>query len=54
MMRVLAVPPFEALDPLLPRRAGSDPETREAVRRILGQKLLFEPGKQRRHSHSAR
>jgi histidinol dehydrogenase len=35
MIRVLAVPPFEALDPLLPRRAGSDPETREAVRRIL-------------------
>lgn len=35
MMRVLAVPPFETLDPLLPRRAGSDPETREAVRRIL-------------------
>ena len=35
MIRVLAVPPFEALDPLLPRRAGSDPETREAVRHIL-------------------
>lgn len=35
MIRVLAVPPFEALDPLLPRRAGSDPETRDAVRRIL-------------------
>ena len=35
MIRRLAVPPFEALDPLLPRRAGSDPETREAVRRIL-------------------
>jgi histidinol dehydrogenase len=35
MIRVLAVPPFEALDPLLPRRAGSDPETRESVRRIL-------------------
>jgi histidinol dehydrogenase len=35
MIRLLAVPPFEALDPLLPRRAGSDPETREAVRRIL-------------------
>ena len=35
MIRALAVPPFEALDPLLPRRAGSDPETREAVRRIL-------------------
>jgi histidinol dehydrogenase len=34
-MRVLAVPPFEALDPLLPRRAGSDPATREAVRGIL-------------------
>jgi histidinol dehydrogenase len=32
---VLAVPPFEALDPLLPRRASSDPETRESVRRIL-------------------
>jgi histidinol dehydrogenase len=35
MMRLLAVPPFEALDPLLPRRAGSDPATREVVRRIL-------------------
>jgi histidinol dehydrogenase len=35
MIRVLVVPPFEALDPFLPRRAGSDPETREAVRRIL-------------------
>jgi histidinol dehydrogenase len=35
MIRRLAVPPLEALDPLLPRRAGSDPETRDAVRRIL-------------------
>jgi histidinol dehydrogenase len=35
MIRLLAVPPFEALDPLLPRRAGSDAATREAVRRIL-------------------
>lgn len=35
MIRLLAVPPFEALDSLLSRRAGSDPETREAVRRIL-------------------
>jgi len=35
MIRRLAVPPFEALDPLLPRRAGPDPETRESVRRIL-------------------
>ncbi len=35
MIRVLAVPPFEALDPFLPRRAGSDPETRDAVRSIL-------------------
>jgi histidinol dehydrogenase len=34
-MRVLAVPPFEALDPLLPGRAASDPATREAVRAIL-------------------
>jgi len=35
MIRLLAVPPFEALDPLLSRRAGSDSETREAVRCIL-------------------
>jgi histidinol dehydrogenase len=35
MIRVLAVPPFEALDPLLPRRAGSDAATRETVRAIL-------------------
>jgi histidinol dehydrogenase len=35
MIRVLAVPPFEALDALLPRRGGSDPATREAVREIL-------------------
>jgi histidinol dehydrogenase len=35
MIRVLAVPPFEALDSFLPRRAGSDPTTREAVRAIL-------------------
>jgi len=34
-MRVVAVPPFEALAPLLPRRAGSDPATRESVRAIL-------------------
>ena len=31
MIRRISVPPFEALDPLLPRRAGSDPETRETV-----------------------
>jgi len=35
MIRLLAVPPFEALDPLLSRRAGGDSETREAVRCIL-------------------
>jgi histidinol dehydrogenase len=35
MIRALAVPPFEALDPFLPRRAGSDPATRDAVRLIL-------------------
>ena len=35
MIRVLAVPPFEALDPMLPRRAGSDAATRETVRAIL-------------------
>ena len=35
MIRRIAVPPFEALDPLLPRRAGSDPATREAVAAIL-------------------
>jgi histidinol dehydrogenase len=35
MIRVLAVPPFEALEPLLPRRAGSDAATRDAVAAIL-------------------
>ena len=35
MIRVLVVPPFEALDPLLPRRAGSEAATRETVRAIL-------------------
>ena len=35
MIRRLAVPPFDLLDPLLPRGARTDPETREAVRRIL-------------------
>jgi histidinol dehydrogenase len=35
MIRLLAVPPFEALDPYLPRRAGVDLETRNAVRGIL-------------------
>jgi histidinol dehydrogenase len=35
MIRRLAVPPFSVLDPLLPRRAGSDPATRETVALIL-------------------
>jgi histidinol dehydrogenase len=35
MIRRISVPPFEALEPLLPRRAGSDPETREMVAAIL-------------------
>lgn len=35
MIRRISVPPFEALDPLLPRGAGSDPETREMVAGIL-------------------
>jgi histidinol dehydrogenase len=35
MIRRLAVPPFSALDPLLPRRAGSDPATRDTVALIL-------------------
>ena len=35
MIRRIAVPPFESLDPLLPQRAGSDPATREAVAAIL-------------------
>ena len=35
MIRRLAVPPFSDLDPFLPRRAGSDPATREAVAAIL-------------------
>jgi histidinol dehydrogenase len=35
VIRVLTVPPFDTLDPYLPRRAGSDPTTRDAVRAIL-------------------
>jgi histidinol dehydrogenase len=35
MIRRIPVPPLEALDPFLPRRAGGDPATREAVSRIL-------------------
>ena len=35
MIRVLVVPPFEALDSLLPQRMGSDAATRETVRAIL-------------------
>jgi histidinol dehydrogenase len=35
MIRRISVPPFEALDPLLPRRAGADPETRDQVAGIL-------------------
>jgi histidinol dehydrogenase len=35
ILRRLTVPPFEALDPLLPQRAGSDAATRETVARIL-------------------
>ena len=35
MIRRLAVPPFSALDPLLPARAGSDAATRETVARIV-------------------
>ena len=35
MIRRIAVPPWERLDPLLPQRAGSDAATREVVARIL-------------------
>jgi histidinol dehydrogenase len=35
LIRRLVVPPFSALDPLLPRRAGSDAATRETVAAIL-------------------
>ncbi len=35
MIRRLTVPPFSALDPLLPQRSGSDAATRETVARIL-------------------
>ena len=35
LIRRLTVPPFEALEPYLPRLAGSDPETRQIVGRIL-------------------
>ena len=35
MIRRIAVPPFEALDPLLPQRAGVDAATRETVAAVL-------------------
>jgi histidinol dehydrogenase len=35
LIRRLTVPPFSALDPLLPQRAGSDAATGETVARIL-------------------
>ena len=35
MIRRTAVPPYEALDPFLPRRAGTDAATRATVARIL-------------------
>jgi histidinol dehydrogenase len=35
LIRRIEVPPFEQLDPLLPRRVGSDAATRESVARIL-------------------
>jgi histidinol dehydrogenase len=35
LIRRLTVPPFEALEPYLPRLAGADPETRQAVSAIL-------------------
>jgi histidinol dehydrogenase len=35
VIRRIAVPPFDALDPFLPRVAGADPETRKAVSDIL-------------------
>jgi histidinol dehydrogenase len=41
VIRRIAVPPFDALDPLLPRRAASDAATRETVARILDDVLLL-------------
>jgi histidinol dehydrogenase len=35
LIRTLEVPPFEALDALLPKRGGSDPATRDAVAAII-------------------
>ena len=35
LIRRLEVPPFEALDPLLPQRGGSDPATRDSVAAII-------------------
>ena len=39
MIRRLVAPPFEALDPYLPRRAGPDPSVREVVQGILADVL---------------
>ncbi len=35
MIRRITVPPFDALEPFLPRLGGADPHTRQAVTRIL-------------------
>ena len=35
LIRTLEVPPFEALDALLPKRGGSDPATRDSVAAII-------------------
>jgi histidinol dehydrogenase len=40
LIRRLSVPPFDALEPFLPRRSGADPETSRAVSEILQGVLL--------------
>ena len=44
------MPPFERLDPVLPRRAGSDPATRAAVAEILEQVLAQGDGAVREYT----
>jgi len=51
LIRQLGVPPMEALDGLLPKRAGSDPETQAVVRRILEDVMVRGDLAVREHTH---
>jgi histidinol dehydrogenase len=51
MIRRLTVPPFEALEPFLPRLAGADPETRRVVTDVLDDVLARGDQAVREYTH---